>query len=198
MSFWSWAKKKKEQVKTLFRRPTPAPRKAAQSQSRATHTPQPSAKIVPPSPPPPAGHKEHGSGLKQVAKAAGKTLKKMLSFKKATDKKYGSQEVGQIVNPCVPTRRKGPPCDLSELVIVEKGGRKEKGRKVVYARAGKANKGHLVSGKIFGVVAGAASSEPNTTLEVEVRTNIKYCGNHGHPLLVVDPMNMPATTHKAL
>ena len=197
MSFWSWAKKKKAQVKALFRKKsTPAPKKDVTSQPGAAQSAQPPAVAGQPAKVTPAKRKMHDSGIKEAVKAAGKMLKKMRVFKKSTNKKHGFQRVGQSVSQCVPDRRKGAPCDLSELVLKEKGGRKDRGRKVVYVRAGKAGNGKLVSGKVLGVVAGAASSEVRTTLEVEVRTDTKYCGKRGHPLLVVDPMNMPMTTHK--
>ena len=192
MSFLSWAKRKKEQAKALFRKSTPPPRKVTTGKPQVVHAAKPSG-----GPPGKATNdRRKASSLKLVVKSAGKMLQKMRDFKKSTNKKVGSQKVGQTVSQCVPIRRKGIPCDLSELVLTEKGGRKDKSRKAVYVRAGQASKGQLVSGKVFEVVAGARNKAPVTTLEVDVRTDTKYCGRHGHPVLVIEPMSLPATTHK--
>ena len=198
MSYRSWFKKKKAQVKALFQKPAPAPQKAAH-------------------PTPPEAPKVNFSSNAQVGKASAlappkasrqvelaQKVETARAFKKATEKKLGPQKVGQAVNRCVPGRRKGTPCDVQLMVIREeevrthhewskaKPGQK---RAATFARPGVAKAGHLKSGQVFQVVAGAASGPTKKILKVSIRTDIAYCGEYGHPRLTIGPMSMPKTVH---
>lgn len=114
-------------------------------------------------------------------------------YKKATDEDFDTgKPVGQVTEDCVSARRDGQPCDLSQLVILEKG----KDRRVAYARAGLTDKSQLTRKEHFGVVAGPKDGKKKTFLNVEIITDLKYCGQQDHPLLVFKPMHQAGETYK--
>ena len=122
---------------------------------------------------------------------ARETLHLARRFKEASDAGFDAlKPAGRVTEDCVTARREGPPCDLSQIVIREKG----TSREATYARAGLAQKKQLRGGGIFEVVAGPKAGKKKTTLDVEVITDLKYCGRDGHPLLVVKPMHETAKT----